>query len=237
MYVTVSVLDINQSLIDDNLVEKEKIGGSNYFWSFPAKKDRLVQLQYQKTVDEIEQLKAILADANHKLLDAKRGREDDNDDASNDNLNDGDGNDDIAKNLDENDASGNGNSNDENIPPPKKQKTTSTMNRAMKLQRLEEIRAEKMAIDKEMNELKENDPQLIANLQKEYKLVQEAANRWTDNIFNCKSYLIKKRNMDKKDANKILGITDSFDCKYRSCCYASVKDDEIVYTIVGCFVA
>eukprot|EP00957_Ditylum_brightwellii_P110959 8462377-Ditylum_brightwellii.AAC.1 len=34
-----TVADVNQGLVDDGLVDKEKIGGSNYFWSFPAKKD------------------------------------------------------------------------------------------------------------------------------------------------------------------------------------------------------
>ena len=33
------------AFVDDGLVEKEKIGGSNFFWSFPAKKDRINQLR------------------------------------------------------------------------------------------------------------------------------------------------------------------------------------------------
>ena len=27
-----SIADVNQALVDDSLVDKEKIGGSNYFW-------------------------------------------------------------------------------------------------------------------------------------------------------------------------------------------------------------
>lgn len=30
-----SVKEVVQSLVDDHLVESEKIGTSNYFWSFP----------------------------------------------------------------------------------------------------------------------------------------------------------------------------------------------------------
>lgn len=29
--------DINQSLVDDGLVDMDKIGASNFFWSFPSK--------------------------------------------------------------------------------------------------------------------------------------------------------------------------------------------------------
>lgn len=31
-----SVKEVLQSLVDDNLVTSEKIGTSNYFWSFPS---------------------------------------------------------------------------------------------------------------------------------------------------------------------------------------------------------
>ena len=150
-------------MVDDGLVDKEKIGGSNYFWSFPAKKDCMTQIQHQNTLDAIEKLKASVQEASTKLADAKRGREDE----------DGE--------------------------------------RAKKLQRLGEIAKERVALEEELETLKENDPQALADLEKELKLVTEAANRWTDNIFNCQSYLVKKRGMDKKEVNKILGITSTFD--------------------------
>jgi hypothetical protein len=51
------VADINQSLIDDGLVNKEKIGGSNYFWSFPAARDRKMQLEHAKVKEDIQDLK------------------------------------------------------------------------------------------------------------------------------------------------------------------------------------
>jgi chromosome segregation ATPase len=151
--------------VDDNLVDKEKIGGSNYFWSFPAKKDRQMQLQHEKTLLEIEKLKEKISEASVRLADAKRGRED------------------------------NGN------------------DRATKLARLASLSKEQGTLQAELESLKENDPQIIMELQKELQLVTNAANRWTDNVFNCKSYLVKKRGMDKKEAMKILGITSAFDCK------------------------
>ena len=66
---------MNQSLVDDGLVDKEKIGGTNYFWSFPAKKDRQQQIQHEATLQAIEQIKTNLPSIETALKDAKRGRE------------------------------------------------------------------------------------------------------------------------------------------------------------------
>jgi hypothetical protein len=153
-------------LIDDGFVDKEKINGSNYFWSFPAKKDFLMQIQHQQMLESNQQLKLQADDAEAKLNDAKRGREE-------------------------------------------------TGDRAAKLQRLNEMAAETKVLEEELEALKENDPQALADLEHELKLVTQAAHRWTDNLFNCKSYLVTKRGMDKKEANKIIGIPASFDCKLR----------------------
>ena len=163
-----SIADINQSLVDDNLVDKDKIGGSNYFWSFPAKKDRQTQLLHEQTLQSIESLRSQIAEAQAKLADAKRGREDD-----------------------------------------------ESGDRAKKMARRSELIAERNEAEKELEKLKENDPRAIADLEEELKLVREAANRWTDNIFSCKDYLVKKRGMPKAEVYKILGITAEFDCEFR----------------------
>ena len=34
---SMSVKDVLQSLVDDNIVDSERIGTSNYFWAFPSK--------------------------------------------------------------------------------------------------------------------------------------------------------------------------------------------------------
>ena len=155
--------DVNQALIDDGLVDKEKIGGSNFFWSFPGKKDRMLQLQHEQTLQSIEALKLKVNEANARLSDAKRGREDDNGE------------------------------------------------RPKKLAKLAELKAERTKLEAELAVLKENDPQALADLEKELNLCKEAANRWTDNIFACKSYLVKKRGMSSKEAERIIGITSTFD--------------------------
>lgn len=89
--------------------------------------------------------------------------------------------------------------------------------RAKKMSRRSELSALKIKATEELNALKQNDPQAIADLEKELELVKNAANRWTDNIFACKDYLVKKRGMDKKETMKILGITDAFDCECDVC--------------------
>ena len=203
---TFRIVDVNQSLVDDGLVDKEKIGGSNFFWSFPAKADRKLQLEHRATLERIETLRSELAQAKHRLDDARRGREDDEAD--------------VEVNAVEM----------EEVPPDttvddeagtaageKRAASTitaapSSLSRATKLQRLEELRVQRVQVERELAVLRENDPQALADLEKELQLVTEAAHRWTDNIFNCKSYLVKKRGMDRKEAEKLLGITSAFDC-------------------------
>jgi hypothetical protein len=165
-HTALSVAEINQSLVDDGLVDREKIGGSNYFWSFPAKKDRQTQLEHEKLLQDIERLRQQAADASVALADAKRGREEDD-----------------------------------------------SHERATKLQRLQQLAQDKTLLQAELETLQENDPQALADLEKEFLLVQQAANRWTDNLFNAKDYLVKKRGMEKSMALKVLGITSAFDCK------------------------
>lgn len=39
-----SVKDVLQSLVDDNMVDTDRIGTSNYFWSYPSKAVNTVRL-------------------------------------------------------------------------------------------------------------------------------------------------------------------------------------------------
>ena len=160
-----SIVDINNALVDDGLVDKEKIGGSNYFWSFPGKADRRAQLEHEARLQALTQLEQDLCEAQQTLQDAQRGRQD-----------------------------------DDGV-------------RAQNLLQLAQWKREQASLSSELETLKENDPQVLEDLEHELKLVTEAAHRWTDNIFNCQSYLVKKRGMDKKEVNKILGITSAFACE------------------------
>jgi hypothetical protein len=152
-----SILDINQSLCDDNLVDTDKIGGSKYFWSFPAKTDRMKQLEHDETLKKIEGLMGAIKEAEVKLADAKRGREE------------------------EEEAEGDGGEDNGEGGKP----TTATTTRASKMARRSELTKALADKSAELEKLKENDPQAIAGLEKELRLVSEAATRWTDNIFAC----------------------------------------------------
>ena len=204
-----TIPDIHQSLIDDGLVDKAKIGGSNYFWSFKAKKDRMAQIQHEKTLKLIEELKPQVTEAANKLADAKRGREDEPDDEE---RNEAEGATDEKPNglVTHNGVDGE----DAADGATKRNNRDAGGSRAKKLARLAELAKARVALEQELEMLKENDPAALADLQKELRLVTQGANRWTDNIFECKNYLIKKRGMDKKEAMKILNIGSNFDCTF-----------------------
>ncbi|CAN9510564.1 unnamed protein product [Ophioblennius macclurei] len=71
-----TVKDVLQSLVDDNMVDCERVGTSNYYWAFPSKalharKHKLEELQ--KQASDAKQRKETLHKAVNK---AKVGRED-----------------------------------------------------------------------------------------------------------------------------------------------------------------
>jgi predicted transcriptional regulator len=41
--VSQTVKEVIQELVDDNLVDFDKIGGSNFFWAFPSKASKVVR--------------------------------------------------------------------------------------------------------------------------------------------------------------------------------------------------
>lgn len=159
----------------------------------------MMELQHQNAVKHIDTLKKKIDEAKVALMDAKRGREEDEEDSG-------------AK-VDENAENVDATKEDAEVSTNKKAKT---MSRAAKLARLQEIAKLKAAAETELESLKDNDPQALANLEKELQLVLQGANRWTDNIYICKSYLTKKRGMDSKQACKVLDITSAFDCKSKA---------------------
>lgn len=132
-----SIQTVHDGMVDDGLVEKQKIGGSNFFWSFKAKKDRKAQIQHENTLKLIEELKPKVTESEMALADAKRGREDDNDNQDT--------------------AGGGGEEGKEGSP-------TGSSGRAKKLVRLADLAKEKAALEKELETLKENDPAALADL-------------------------------------------------------------------------
>ncbi|RHY34224.1 hypothetical protein DYB32_001871 [Aphanomyces invadans] len=74
-----TIKDVNQALVDDNLVDTEKIGSGNYFWSFPSK----VAQQRKRKLEDLEakrtELKAKIESTKHAVEARKSVRADSDD--------------------------------------------------------------------------------------------------------------------------------------------------------------
>ena len=76
--------------------------------------------------------------------------------------------------------------------------------RATKRQKLDQMK-------KQLEEHRENDTEALKELQSVNDLAHLAADRWTDNMWALKSYLVKKRGIDRKEVDKFLGMGCDFD--------------------------
>ena len=69
-----AVLDVTQLLIDDGQIEQEKIGSTNYCWSFPAKQAQLLATQTSQLAEHITAEKRSLGETQFKLREARDTR-------------------------------------------------------------------------------------------------------------------------------------------------------------------
>ena len=69
-----AVLDVNQQLVDDGLVETDKIGSTGYYWSFPSKRVQNVALQSSGLEEEIKAETVALAETQDKIKTARESR-------------------------------------------------------------------------------------------------------------------------------------------------------------------
>ncbi|KAL3668813.1 hypothetical protein V7S43_006106 [Phytophthora oleae] len=147
-----TVKDVNQGLVDDVLVDCDKIGSGNYFWSFPSK---LSQSRKRK-LREFEQRRQT---AQEKLAKVK-------------------------KNIEE-------------------QKTlcSESEERVQKLRRLEEQKAKVKALRTRVQHLAENDPAILEELERKVRMAKEGSDRWTDNVYTLKSWVVKKRGVEGKEVS------------------------------------
>lgn len=83
--------------------------------------------------------------------------------------------------------------------------------RKEKLKELHDLLEEEKALDKELTDLKGNDPEAVIRIEKQCKINLDAANRWTENLYSLKSFLVKKKGMSSKDAAKFLHLDADFD--------------------------
>ncbi|CAG8772789.1 7692_t:CDS:2, partial [Cetraspora pellucida] len=74
--VSQSVKDVLQDLVNDNLVAQDKIGTSNYFWSFPSSALQSRTAKIEELQEEITKLKEKNADLQANIEKALDGRKD-----------------------------------------------------------------------------------------------------------------------------------------------------------------
>lgn len=86
-----------------------------------------------------------------------------------------------------------------------------TAQRTADLAKLATLQAEKAALEAELKTFADSDPDTLVELKKHAAAAKAGADRWTDNVWVLKSYLVNKCGKEPKEADKILGITEDFD--------------------------
>ncbi|PIK36420.1 hypothetical protein BSL78_26750 [Apostichopus japonicus] len=157
-----AVKDVLQSLVDDNLVDSDRIGTSNYYWAFPSKASQA--------------RKRTLADLTNKLQESQKKQK-------------------MMKTAVEKASVG----------------RESSKKRTELLEELSEKESLSTKLRGELDLYKEVDPEVLEQIKTETKIAQEAANRWTDNVFSIKSWCKKKFGMEEKVLDKQFGISEDFD--------------------------
>ncbi|KAI7892426.1 meiotic nuclear division protein 1 [Mucor mucedo] len=160
--VSQSVKEVLMSLVDDGLVTMDKIGTSNYFWSYPSaaaqtKKNKLNEAEnkYKKEMERKARLEALMEEA-------QVGRE------------------------------------------PSDERTQV-------LNALEEQQETTKALHAELKKYQDNDPVLFEAKEKGARIAKEAANRWTENIWEMKSYCVNNFGMERSMFDQQFGLKDDFD--------------------------
>lgn len=75
----------------------------------------------------------------------------------------------------------------------------SDPSRKKKLLELEELKLKEANLDSQLELLRVNDPEEIKRIEKLVQQNKASADRWTDNIWQVKSYLTKRKGMSGKD--------------------------------------
>jgi hypothetical protein len=143
------VKENNQSLIDDNLVCQDKIGASNFFWSFPS------QALHEQNLKKRNLEEMIAASTQNCINEQNRIEE--------------------------------------------LTVERSSPDRPEKLQKLYQLREELARLDHELEQRRATDPEETQRILAEAEANRRAADRWTENMWNIKKYLTKKKGMSGKE--------------------------------------
>jgi len=91
------------------------------------------------------------------------------------------------------------------------QKLRKSTGRDSKLQRLDQLKEIEAEYSQILEKNKITDPAEVKKVVDAANKCKDGANRWTDNVFTLKTYLVKKKGMSSKEADKLLKIDTAFD--------------------------
>ncbi|OCB86905.1 hypothetical protein A7U60_g6079 [Sanghuangporus baumii] len=182
--VSQSVKEVLQGLVDDGLVQADKIGSSNFFWSFPSQRGAIMnnrlnaakearansQFQLQELQENIEKEKMLRPDNVSNTMTCRfvmpRGL--------------------IF------------------FSNPKDE-------RASALEELESTKVQLTELEKELAQYGSCDPAKIEAKRRATKLAHEAAVRWTDNVGILIPYMSRQNGTDPNDIRAYLEIGEDFE--------------------------
>uniref|UniRef100_U3KF43 Meiotic nuclear division protein 1 homolog n=1 Tax=Ficedula albicollis TaxID=59894 RepID=U3KF43_FICAL len=201
---SMSVKEILQSLVDDGMVDTDRIGTSNYFWAFPSKalharKRKLEELESQRLLASLHlQYKGLdkllgfptssLGFVREKscvqrcqMTCSKFAESSQKKEA-------------LQKSIEKS-----------------KIGREDTAERAALLKELAALRQKKEQLKKEMDKYRECDPDVVEEMRQTNQVAKEAANRWTDNIFSIKSWAKRKFGFEESRIDKCFGIPEDLE--------------------------
>ena len=79
------------------------------------------------------------------------------------------------------------------------------------MQQLQSVLAAISSVEDQLARNKANDPAELKRIQQASIDLKAGADRWTDNVWAIKSYLVKKKGMSGKEVDKMLAIDGNFD--------------------------
>uniref|UniRef100_H2ZBQ0 Meiotic nuclear division protein 1 homolog n=1 Tax=Ciona savignyi TaxID=51511 RepID=H2ZBQ0_CIOSA len=157
-----SVKEVLQGLVDDDMVNCEKVGTSSFYWAFSSQALNNRLTKKRKLNEDLDKLRKKLTTTNENVEAAQSLRK-------------------------------------------------ASKERENLVEELTELQTKKAKLETEITKYKDCDPEVINELQKEATIAKEAANRWTDNIFNLKSWIKRKFPIDENVINKQFDIPEELD--------------------------
>ncbi|XP_073432488.1 meiotic nuclear division protein 1 homolog isoform X2 [Dendrobates tinctorius] len=186
---SMSVKDVLQSLVDDGMVDSERIGTSNYFWAFPSKalhaRKRKLEMLESQTSEAVQKKKQL----EQSVQKAKVGRQDTR-------APDSETDPSFRTKPDFLDS---------------ELQIQCLEERTKLAEKLAALRQQREQFMTELEKYKECDPDVIDEIRKANQVAKEAVNRWTDNIFSVKSWAKKKFGFEESKIDKTFGIPEEFD--------------------------